>query len=245
LVPHGRTITPPQIAGLLAPTVSPRTISGGLGWIREHGAHDAHDGNSIPGMGNVVAGLADRAVATRHETYAAEIRALLDAALAVMQRDDTIDPTVAHIVRESGLSNQTFYRHFDGKDALLLALLADGRERLARTIERRMERAHDLETRVRGWINAVLDQARDPQAAAATRPFVANSDRLAVAHPEEVARSRDQLLAPLAATVGDANAIAVYHLAMGVMHEALAARRAPSKREAESVIEFAIRGCTT
>lgn len=196
-------------------------------------------------MGNVVATLADRAVATRHETYAAEIRSLLDAALAVMQRDDTIDPPVAQIVRASGLSNQTFYRHFDGKDALLLALLADGRERLARTIERRMDRAHDLESRVRAWINAVLDQARDPQAAALTRPFVANSERLAVAYPEEVARSRDQLVAPLGVTVGDANAVAVYHLTMGVLHDALAARRAPTKREAESVTEFAIRGCSS
>jgi len=85
-------------------------------------------------MGNVVADLADRAVAERHDVYAAEIRALLDAAPAVMRRDDTIDPKVADIVRESGLSNQAFYRHFDGKDALLVAVLADGRERLAGTI---------------------------------------------------------------------------------------------------------------
>ena len=78
-------------------------------------------------MGNTVADLADRALAERHQTFTAEIRALLDAALVVMQRADTIDPRVTDIVRESGLSNQAFYRHFDGKDALLLALLADGR----------------------------------------------------------------------------------------------------------------------
>ncbi len=207
--------------------------------------HGPHDRNSIPDMGNVVAALADRALSDRHETYATEIRALLDAALVVMQRDDTIDPKVADIVRESGLSNQTFYRHFDGKDALLLTLLADGRERLGRTVERRMERATGRDARVRAWINAVLDQARDPQAAAATRPFVANSDRLAVDHPDEVRRSRIQMLAPLATTVGDANALAVYHLTMGVMHDAISDRRAPAKREIESVIEFAIRGCGT
>jgi AcrR family transcriptional regulator len=162
-----------------------------------------------------------------------------------MQRDDTIDPKVADIVRESGLSNQAFYRHFDGKDALLLALLADGRERLGRTVERRMERATGRDARVRAWINAVLDQARDPQAAAATRPFFANADRLAVVHPEEVARSRDQMVAPLAATVGTMNARAIYHLTMGVMHDALAVLRSPTKREIEAVIEFAIRGCGT
>lgn len=194
-------------------------------------------------MGNVVAELADRAVAPRHDSYALEIRALLDAALAVMTRSDTVDPKVTEIVRESGLSNQTFYRHFDGKDALLLALLADGRERLARTLERRMARARDTDSQIRAWVGAVLDQARDPKAAATTRPFVANSERLAVAYPEEVARSREQLIAPLARSVGVANARSVYHLAMGAVHDALAQSRPPSKREMDAVVEFAIKGC--
>jgi AcrR family transcriptional regulator len=197
-------------------------------------------------MGNVVADLADRAVADRHDAYASEIRALLDAALAVMRRRDTIDPKVADIVRESGLSNQAFYRHFDGKDALLVALLADGRERLSWTIARRLARAGaDPTARVRAWIGAVLDQARDPDAAAATRPFTANADRLSARFPDEVARSRADLEAPLAATVGAGNAHAVYHVAMGTVHDALAARRAPTRREIEAVTEFAIRGCST
>ena len=168
---------------------------------------------------------------------------MLDAALEVMQRDDTVDPKVADIVRASGLSNQAFYRHFDGKDALLLALLADGRERLARTIDRRMTKALEPDAAIRAWCGAVVDQARNPAAAAATRPFVANSERLAVLYPAEVARSREQLLAPLAARVGVTNAAAIYHLAMGMVHDALAARRAPAKREVDAMIEFAIRGC--
>jgi len=200
--------------------------------------------NSIPAVGNVVASLADRAVAERHEAYAAEIRALLDAALVVMRRDGSIDPKVADIVRESGLSNQAFYRHFDGKDALLIALLADGRDRLARTIERRLARAGtEPAAQVRAWVGAVLDQARDPAAAAATRPFAANADRLMMAFPDEVARSRAQLEAPLAAVVGADNARAVYHLAMGAMHDALAEQRVPSRRATDAVTEFAIRGC--
>ncbi len=194
-------------------------------------------------MGNVVADLADRAVADRHEGYAAEIRALLDAALTVMRQDETIDPKVVDIVRASGLSNQAFYRHFDGKDALLVAVLADGRERLARTVGRRMTRATDRDAAVRAWMGAVIDQARDPDAAAATRPFVANSDRLAVEYPDEVARSREQLVTPLAAWIGATFADAIYHLTMGMVHDALAARRTPSKREVDAMIEFAMRGC--
>ena len=197
----------------------------------------------IPVMGNVVSTLADRALAERHEAYAAEIRRLLDAALVVMRRDDTIDPRVSDIVRESGLSNQALYRHFKGKDELLLALLDDGRERLAATIERRMARADSDAGRVRAWIEAVLAQARDAEAAAATRPFAINGERLTAQYPEEVGRSRERMLAPLRAITGEASATSVYHVAFGAMHDALAERRAPQKSEVEQVVEFATRGC--
>ncbi len=202
------------------------------------------DRNSIPQMGNVVTTLADRAVSDRHETAAAEIRSLLDAALHVMQRDDTLDPPVARIVKVSGLSNQAFYRHFAGKDALLMALLADGRERLAHTIGRRMARAETQEDAIRAWVLAVLDQARDPNAAAATRPFVANSDRLTIAYPDEVSQSRADLLSLLNTAVGDANALAVYHLAMGSMHDAISAHRTITRRAADAICDFAVRGCS-
>ena len=202
--------------------------------------------NSILEVENVVPTLVARRLAERQEAYSSEIRALLEAALVVMQRDDSIDPKVADIVRQAGLSNQAFYRHFDGKDALLLALLADGRERLAGTIERRMARAgaRDREARIRAWIDAMLDQARDATASAATRPFVANATRLAIEFPAEVAASQEQLVEPLRTIVGADDARAVYHLTMGVVHDAIAQRRSPTRQEAAAVTEFSIRGCT-
>ncbi len=194
-------------------------------------------------MENLVSTLADRSLAQRHETYAVEIRTLLDAALTVMRAGETIDPRVSDIVRTAGLSNQAFYRHFRGKDELLVALLDDGRQRLLATIERRMARATAPEDQVRAWIEAVLAQARDPEAAAATRPFAINGDRLAMEFPDETRRSRDRLIEPLRTVVGEAAAIAVYHLAMGTVHEALMARTQPTKAEVEHVVEFSLRGC--
>jgi AcrR family transcriptional regulator len=163
---------------------------------------------------NLVSTLADRSLADRHETYATEIRDLLDAALDVRRREETIDPRVSDIVRSAGLSNQAFYRHFRGKAELLVALLDDGRQRLLATIERNMARADGDSDRVRAWIEVVLAQARDPEAAAATRPFAINGDRLAVEFPDETRRSRDRLVDPLRAIVGEPDALAVYHLAM-------------------------------
>ncbi|HEY3724051.1 MAG TPA: helix-turn-helix domain-containing protein [Acidimicrobiia bacterium] len=194
-------------------------------------------------MENLVSTLADRALAERHETYAVEIRTLLDAALTVMQRSETIDPRVSDIVRTAGLSNQAFYRHFRGKDELLVALLDDGRQRLLATIERRMTRATGPAGKVRAWIEVVLAQARDPEAAAATRPFAINGDRLAVQFPDETRRSRDRLVDPLRAVVDEADALAIYHVTMGTTHDALVLRHTPTRAEVEQVVAFSLRGC--
>ncbi|MBM3674556.1 MAG: TetR family transcriptional regulator [Actinobacteria bacterium] len=194
-------------------------------------------------MKNVVSDRAGRTLAERHEAYAAEIRALLDAALAVMRTEQTIDPRVSDIVRTAGLSNQVFYRHFKGKDELLLALLEDGRERLTATVERRMQRASTDAGRVRSWVEAVLAQARDANAADTTRPFVANADRLTAAYPDEVRLSRSRLVGPLAALVGEVAADAVYHLATGSAHDAITERRAPTAREVDQLVQFSLRGC--
>lgn len=204
--------------------------------------------NTVPHLADDLADdlagqLSDRTLAERRTAYAAEVRLLLDSGFAVMQRRDDLDPRVGDIVREAGLSNQAFYRHFRGKDELLLALLTDGRRRLVETIERRMARAGGAADAMRAWIEAVFAQARDPQAAAATRPFAINGDRLAARFPDETRRSMDRLVDPLRELVGTPNAHAVYHLAMGSVHDALLTRRTPSRAEVEHVVEFALRGC--
>jgi AcrR family transcriptional regulator len=190
----------------------------------------------------IEAAIADEALRERRSAYVAEVRALIDAAFAVMARTGDIDPPVRDIVREAGLSNQAFYRHFRGKDELLVALLDDGRQRLLATIERRMSRVDGPAAKVRAWIDAVLAQARDPEAAAATRPFAVNGDRLAVRFPAETQASRDRLVDPLRPIVGDAAALAIYHVAMGTVHDALIARRTPSRADAEAIVEFSLRG---
>ena len=202
--------------------------------------------NKVPGVENVVSTLADRSLADRHEAYAAEIRTLLDAALTVMRRDETIDPRVSDIVRTAGLSNQAFYRHFRGKDELLVALLDDGRQRLLATIERRMApRRRRRRDQVRAWIEAVLAQARDPEAAAATRPFAVNGDRLAVQFPDETLRLARPARRPAArAIVGDARRRR--DLPPDDGHGARRARHAPTRRReprSDRIVEFALKGC--
>jgi AcrR family transcriptional regulator len=195
-------------------------------------------GNVIP----ITTTLARRSVESRREAYSGEIRALLDAALAVMRREGAAEPRVSDVVRESGLSNQAFYRHFHGKAELMAALLEDGRHRMVATIERRMSRADDDAGRVRAWVEAVMAQATDPDAAANSRPFAVNGNRLADEHPDEARRARDVLLAPLRAIVDPTAATAIYHVAMGTMQDALLERRVPTRTEIRRTSEFAVRG---
>ncbi|MCU1459637.1 MAG: hypothetical protein JWL73_3729 [Actinomycetia bacterium] len=191
-----------------------------------------------------------RTLAPRAEVYADEVQRLVDAAFTVMRRDDAIDPRVADIVRESGLSNQAFYRHFSGKDELLLAVLDHGRRQLVATLDRRMAGAPDGIGRVRAWIEGVLEQARNAEAAANTRPFAIDGIRLTDRFPDEAATSNEQLLAPLRDAIAEAggdperDTAAIYELAMGTMNRCVLAREVPTKADVEHLVQFAIGGLT-
>jgi AcrR family transcriptional regulator len=209
-------------------------------------------GNDVPGAALVAEpveqAVAARTLQDRAEAYAEEVRRLLDAAYTVMRRTGSVDPRVSDIVRESGLSNQAFYRHFRGKDELLLAVLDDGQRLLVSYLQSRLTRMEPGAARVRAWIEGVLEQARNPEAAANTRPFTANSARLADRYPDGTARSREQVVAPLRDAVGDAggdperDADAIYHLVMSRAGDAIAQGHAPSKAEVDHLVQFALRG---
>ncbi len=191
--------------------------------------------------------VAERSLQGRADAYAEEVRRLIDAAYAVMRDTGAIDPRVSDIVAAAGLSNQAFYRHFRGKDELLLAILDDGQRRLVGTLERRMARFEPGGARVRAWVEVILEQARNPEAAANTRPFAINGARLADRFPAETARQREQLVVPLREAVRDAgsdpstDADAIYHLAMGRMQDALVRGEVPSRDEVDRLSDFVSR----
>ncbi len=218
--------------------------------------------NIIPEMENKgLAGgsLAERAVerslAARRAAYAEEVRRLVAAAFAEIERSGELEPRVADVVRASGLSNQAFYRHFPGKQALLVAVLDEGVRILARYLERRMAAAGDPAERIRAWLRGVLAQAVRPSGAAATRPFARGRSRLAEAHPAEVAESERQLTALVREAIRDAvaagalpgadperDAETLYHLAMGWVQARLAEPGRPDPADAERLVAFAMAG---
>jgi AcrR family transcriptional regulator len=195
-----------------------------------------------------------RSIAHRYDAAASEIGRIVDAAYRVIERSGNVDPRMREILTEAGLSTQAFYRHFPSKDDLMLVLLDDGRRRLTEYLEHKMGKAADARARIRAWVEGVLAQAVDPEAAARTRPFLANLARLAEQYPEQQHSAIDAVVAPLAAAVADAaeagiatstdpaaDALAIYHLAMGTMEQHVIARTTPSKREIAHTVSFGLR----
>jgi AcrR family transcriptional regulator len=135
---------------------------------------------SEPPSGPSLAELAvQRSTAHLVEARTNEAQALMDAGAAVMIRLGTERrATVADIVREAGLSNQAFYRHFESKDDLVAAIVDAGARRLASYVEHRMQTVDTPEDQIREWIRGVLSQATDPEVAHATRAITWNGNAL-------------------------------------------------------------------
>ena len=201
-------------------------------------------------MQNVVPveqGVADRTLRGRRESYASEVRRLIDAAFAVMRKSGEIDPPVRDIVKAAGLSNQAFYRHFASKDALLLAVLADGHAQLVSYLNGRMAKVSDPADRVRVWIEGVMAQARDARAAAATRPFALNGPRLAARFPDDFGTQRAELLDTLSPSVralggSRQDASFMCDLVLAQMNDAIARSRKPHPDEVRNLVAFCLAG---
>jgi AcrR family transcriptional regulator len=191
--------------------------------------------------------LADATLAERRGQYASEVRRLIDGAFAVMRATGDLDPQVRDIVKAAGLSNQAFYRHFPSKDALLLAVLADGQRQLVEYLRARVASTDDPELQVRRWIEGMLAQARNSEAAAATRPFAINGARLADRYPDDLAATHSELLDTLVPSIEalggtEDDAALVCELALTRMNDAIIQRRSPQPREVERLVAFCLAG---
>lgn len=181
---------------------------------------------------------------------AEEAQRLMDAGTAVMVRVGLAGrPTVAEIVREAGLSNQAFYRHFASKDDLVAAIVDAGARRLAGYVEHRMSAHADPVDQIREWVAAVLSQATNPEVAEPTRAVAWNRTTLD-ADREAVARGVEALvwvqLEPPLVALGRANprrdAYLIGKLVFGVLADALWSDEPTSDADLAFVADFCVAG---
>jgi AcrR family transcriptional regulator len=207
--------------------------------------------------------LVERAVRRGFEDrYAAaeeDVTRIIDATYRVIERTGTVDPTVRDILKEAGFSSPVFYRHFASKDELLLVILDDGRRQLVDYLAHRMDKvgngSGDGRSRVRAWVEGVMAQASNAEAAARTRPFVTNTARIADQFPDEHAGSLRGPLDLLARAIAEGaadgslapidverDAQMVDDLVFAAMERHVLARTRPSPADVRALVAFCERG---
>jgi AcrR family transcriptional regulator len=193
--------------------------------------------------------LSISAWAAEQETVTRERRQLMQAALDVMRADPDRSPRVSDIVSRAGLSNNAFYRHFRSKDDLVLAILDDGRRTLLGYLEHLMAEEDTGDGKVRRWIEGMMTQAVDPDAAAATRAVHVNATRADGGVGEKGRRAEDDLRALLSTALVQTASVdpqrdahVIFHAVVGTMTDYLVRQQKPSARDVKHLAAFCVAG---
>ena len=137
--------------------------------MREHRRRHPTTRISRPPAASTSAMIA--AVADPLDPTSDERARLVGAAWVVLERAGYEGFKVQLLLRETGLSARTFYRHFEDKDELLLALMADEYARAATRIRAALARADGPDAKVAAWIDEIVQAAGDPKRSARARLF--------------------------------------------------------------------------
>ncbi|MGM7645035.1 TetR/AcrR family transcriptional regulator [Nocardia sp. JW2] len=133
------------------------------------------------------------------------VQRFLDAALAIIGENGSTDFTVQEVVERSHQSLRTFYLQFDGKNALLLALLENALGRAADRIRAAVAAEPDPLGRLAVAVRLLFALCRDDPGGRDPL-FTDFAPRLLVTHPAHVEAAHAPLLGLFVELVGDAAA---------------------------------------
>ena len=198
--------------------------------------------------GSLAETIAQQSLSKRQAQYVEEVRRLIDAGRAVMQRCGTTgSPRVADIVAAAGLSNDAFYRHFASKEALVAAIIEDGAARLASYLAHQMAKASTPEAQVRRWVDGVMAQAADDDIAATTLAVLWNGGRIGdglganrPSHAAALATLLREPFARLGSADPDRDAALAAHATVGTLSDFLWSRDRPTAHDLDHIVGFCL-----
>jgi AcrR family transcriptional regulator len=124
----------------------------------------------------------------RRFDFDTERQLLVDAAITVMTRDSYPEVAVADILAEAGVSTRSFYRHFDSKEALFVAVMRRDAEVVGESLDRVVRQAPDPCSAVEAWLDEYLAGFYEPGLAPRTMLYasagVRTSPAVIAAHAE-------------------------------------------------------------
>jgi AcrR family transcriptional regulator len=198
--------------------------------------------------------LAEQAVRRRlaevEEAAQSDVRALMDAGLALMaESDGRRGPRVADIVAAAGLSNDSFYRYFASKDALVEAIVDQGAQTVISYVRHRISEPTDPADQLRAGVAAIMKQASDATLAGMTRAVLSNAMSMS-SESRHLSASLVESLAELfvapAAGLGSADPARtgkiIANAAMASMQYYLFSGSTPSDEDLDQLMAFLLAG---
>jgi AcrR family transcriptional regulator len=163
-----------------------------------------------------------RVAPERLAKYQSEKEAIIRAAYSLIGRSGWKGTSVQEILRDTGLSTRSFYRHFRSKDELMVAMYRRDAERVTAALDKAVGEARTALAALDAWIDQNLAIVYDPRraghAVALASPEAASADGYAAAFAEGaiaqravlvdlLRRGKDDGVFPLADPEPDAYAI--------------------------------------
>jgi AcrR family transcriptional regulator len=126
-----------------------------------------------------------------------EARALVQAGMMVLRRSTAKNLTVADVLDEAGLSTRAFYRHFQSKDELILAVYQHDNRRSIERLRARIGAADSTLDALERWIEASLALGFAPRQARRTMTLWREGGRIWAQYPGEYKAIVEGLVKPL------------------------------------------------
>ncbi|TAM64545.1 MAG: TetR/AcrR family transcriptional regulator [Mycobacterium sp.] len=158
------------------------------------GVDEPPTNQATPGSTQPVAVAREHATIQKAET---ERDRLLAAAMEVLQRSGWWGFKVESVLRQAGLSTRSFYRHFEKKSDLLLALLEFELGGATVNLRRVTAAADTPSEKVRAYVAATIDMAYREDLAKPSSLFASHWRELLPEYPEVIDRCIERLMSPL------------------------------------------------
>jgi AcrR family transcriptional regulator len=131
---------------------------------------------------------------------------LLTAAMEVLQRSGWWGFKVESVLRQAGLSTRSFYRHFEKKSDMLLALLEYELGGAAVNLRRVTASAETPSDKIRAYVSATIDMAYRADLAKPSSLFASHWRELLPEYPEAIDRCTQRIIAPLVDAIREGKA---------------------------------------